>query len=65
MPIDPQGYTEDIGASAQRYVAIYPKEMGVLDPLIFKGRNFAIAATFTGTTKGTVDKAEYVYPVLE
>jgi len=46
-------------------VAIYPKEMGVLDPLIFKGRNFAIAATFTGTTKGTVDKAEYVYPVLE
>jgi outer membrane lipoprotein len=64
-PVDSRGYPEPVTTSARRYLAVYPKDKGVLDPLLYKrDRNITIAGVFTGTTKGTVGKMEYVFPVF-
>jgi len=65
VPVDSYGRTERASASSMRYMAIYPKERGVLDPLIYKRhRSMTIAGVFTGTTKGMLDKMAYVFPVF-
>lgn len=64
-PVDSLGYTERPGKSAMRYLAVYPKEKGTLDPLIYRrGRNITMAGVFTGIEKGVVDKMEYTFPVF-
>ncbi len=65
VPVDSFGYPQDTPLSSQRFLALYPREMGVLDPLIYqKNRRVTIAGTFTGIMAGKVDEMEYVFPVF-
>lgn len=65
VPVDNWGYPQDVALSSQRFLALYPLENGVLDPLIYqKNRRITIAGTFTGTLAGKVDEMEYVFPVF-
>lgn len=68
VPVDSKGrleeYTSTYGGG--RYLAIYPKAQGILDPVIYKqGREISIAGIFTGTQKGKINEMEYTYPVFE
>jgi len=65
VPVNSLGYPEEASGSATRYIAVYPKEKGVLDPLIYRrDSDITIAGTYVGTTKGTVGEMEYVFPVF-
>ncbi len=64
-PVDSRGYPEPMHASSRRYLAVYPKDKGLLDPLVYKrNRNVTIAGVFTGTARGKVGEMEYVFPVF-
>jgi outer membrane lipoprotein len=61
--VDPQGYLT--GNEGGRYLAIFPKENGVLDPMIYhKGRRITIAAEFVRMHRGKSDE-EFAYPLFE
>ncbi len=58
---DSRGYLE--GDADGRYLALYPKERGMLDPQIYrKDRRVTLAAEFSGTRHGKIDEAKYEYP---
>ncbi len=60
---DSRGYPED-GANG-RYLALYPRENGIMDPQIYrKGRRITLAAEFADTRQGKIDDAKYVYPLF-
>ena len=64
VPVDANGYLKDVLENG-RFLAIYPKKDGILDPMIYKRkREVTIAGYFEGTRKGTLDKAEYNFPVF-
>jgi outer membrane lipoprotein len=64
-PVDSWGYPRDAAPSSQRFRAFYPRENGILDPLVYqKDRRIAIAGIFTGTLAGKVDEMDYVLPVF-
>lgn len=66
VPVDSRGYFKGIRASNGRFLAIYPKENGLLDPMIFhKKREITFAGVFIETRKGKIDKMEYIYPLFE
>ncbi len=66
LPIDSYGYLEESERSSGRFLAVYPKDKALLDPLIFKkGREIALAGEFRGIRKGKIDDMEYDYPVFE
>ena len=67
IPVDSRGYLKDVELSSSdgRFLAIFPKERGTLDPLIYrKGRDITVAGEFLGTQSGKIDEAEYIYPVF-
>ncbi len=62
VPVDSRGYLtgEEIDG---RYLALFPKESGMLDPVIYgTGKRITVAGEFVGTRSGKIDEAEYVYP---
>jgi outer membrane lipoprotein len=62
VPVDAQGYLTGNGNNG-RYLALFPKESGLLDPVIYRsGKKITVAAEFMGTRSGKLDDAEYVYP---
>lgn len=64
VPVDDKGYLKDALENG-RFLAIFPKKDGILDPMIYKRkREVTIAGIFEGTRKGKLDKAEYDYPVF-
>lgn len=68
VPVDSRGYLKDIEPSSSegRFLAIFPKERGTLDPLIYrKGRDITLAGEFIETRQGKIDEMEYSYPVFE
>lgn len=66
MPVDSRGYIEDVNRSNGRFLAFYPKDKGLLDPLIYrKGREITIAGEFIETRTGKIDEMEYTYPLFE
>lgn len=66
VPVDSMGYLQDISASGGRFLALYPKENGLLDPLIFrKEREITLAGEFIGTRSGVIGEMEYTYPLFE
>lgn len=67
MPVDRYGQLrQGFRTSDGRFLAVYPKEHGFLDPIIFKkGRMITLAGDFKGVRTARVDEAEYVYPVFE
>ncbi len=66
IPVDSRGYLKDLEPSDGRFLAIFPREGGILDPLIYrKGRFITLAGEFIETRKGKIDEMEYVFPVFE
>jgi len=66
LPVDSRGYIKDERDDEGRYLAIFPKSAGFLDPMIYKkNRYITLAGEFTGTRRGKLDEADYIYPVFE
>ena len=67
VPVDSRGYLQEDGKYAGgRFLAFYPKERGLLDPVIYKkSREITLAGTFLNIHKGKIDEMEYSYPVFE
>ena len=66
VPVDSYGYLSDGGRASGRFLALYPRTRGLLDPVVYKkGREITIAAVFLETRKGKIDDMEYMYPVFE
>ena len=65
VPVDRRGYLEDPAEYHGRFIAIYPKSKGVLDPMVYrKGRQITLAADFVEVRKAKIDEMEYTYPVF-
>jgi outer membrane lipoprotein len=66
VPVDSRGYLKGIGTSHGRFLALFPKESGFLDPLIFKReREVTIAGEYLGTREGKIDEMQYEYPFFK
>ncbi len=66
IPVDNRGYLTGIDTSHQRYLALFPKESGMLDPLIFKrGREITFAGEFIKLKEGKIDDLVYTYPFFK
>jgi len=66
VPVDSYGYLRDEEHRGGRFLALYPRAKGILDPLIYKkGREITLAGEFIEARKGKIDEMEYVYPVFE
>jgi len=66
VPVDSRGYLRGIGASHERFLALWPKERGILDPMIYRQkREITIAGEFKEIQRGKIDDLEYSYPVFE
>jgi outer membrane lipoprotein len=66
ISVDSMGYLKDVDVAGGRFLAIYPKKKGILDPLIFrKGREITVAGEYVGNRTGMIDEMEYVYPLFE
>jgi outer membrane lipoprotein len=66
VPVDSQGYLQSVPSSTWRFLALYPRERGILDPMIYKkGREVTIAGTLLGIYTGNIDGAKYVYTLFQ
>lgn len=62
--VDSLGYLT--GGVDGRYLALFPKEGGILDPLIFRGgKRITVAAEFLEVREGMLDESKYAYPYFE
>lgn len=53
-------------SGAGRFLAIYPRDQGILEPEIYKkNRKVTIAGEFIGVQTGKIDELEYHYPTFE
>ncbi len=65
VPVDGSGYFEESGRSEGRFLAILPKDEGLLDPAVYRrARRVTIAGEFMELRKGRIDEMEYDYPVF-
>ena len=66
VPVDSYGYLESSAHSQGRFLALYSKSKGLLDPMVYKKRReVTLAGEFLELRKGKIDEMEYVYPVFE
>jgi outer membrane lipoprotein len=66
VPVNSYGYLKEDTHREGRFLAVYPKSKGILDPLIYKrGREITLAGEFVELRKGKIDEMAYVYPVFE
>ena len=66
VPVSKSGYLKGLEQYEGRFLALYPRTSGMLDPIIYKkGREITLAGTFTGNRQGKIDEMEYRYPVFE
>ncbi len=67
VPVNGLGYLKDeVRVRDGRFLAVYPKERGFLEPLIYKkGRQVTLAGEFLELKKAKLDETEYTYPVFE
>ena len=66
VPVDSLGYLQEAGRTQGRFLALYPRSKGLLDPIVYrKGREVTLAGEFVEARKGKIDEMEYVYPVFE
>lgn len=62
-PVDPKGRLEETKTSHDRFLALYPKEKGLLEPDIYReDRKITVAGEFIEMRKGKIEGMEYVYP---
>lgn len=66
VPVDSYGYLNHGARYEGRFLALYPRPGGVIDPMIFsKGREITLAGVFAEIRKGKIDEMDYAYPVFE
>ncbi|MEW6584174.1 MAG: Slp family lipoprotein [Nitrospirota bacterium] len=66
VPVDSRGYLKDVKAADGRFLALFSKESGILDPLIFKReRQITLAGEFVSLREGKIDDMEYTYPFFK
>ena len=66
VPVNAQGYLRDLEQYGGRFLALYPRTSGMLDPIIYKkGREITLAGSFMENRQGKIDEMEYTYPVFE
>lgn len=66
VPVNSSGYLRDVAPYQGRFLAVYARSKGLLDPLIYrKGRQITLAADFMGVRKGKIDEMEYPFPLFE
>jgi outer membrane lipoprotein len=66
VPVDSNGYFLDLRAVRGRFLALYPKDQGLLDPLIYtKGRKVTIVGEFLDVSPGKIDDMGYAFPFFE
>ncbi len=66
VPVDSRGYLNGINESDGRFLALFPRESGSLDPIIYRrGREITLSGEFIGLRKGRLDEIEYTYPLFE
>jgi len=64
--VDSRGYINSVVASEGRFYALYPRERGFLDPMVFRrGRYITIAGEFLGIREGQIDEMGYLFPLFE
>ena len=64
--VDRRGSLEDPAYYQGRFIALYPRSKGLLDPMIYrKGRQISVAADFVAVRTGKIDEMGYAYPVFE
>lgn len=62
VPVDSMGNLRESGRDG-RYLALFPEESGMLDPVIYSsGKRITVAGEFMGTRLGEIDETKYVYP---
>lgn len=65
VPVDAMGYLKNVRPGS-RFLALYPKEKGLLEPIIYsKNREITIAGEFLEARHGKIDEMEYTYPLFE
>ena len=65
VPVDRYGAFEDSGRSEGRFIALMPKDVMLLDPVVYKkGRRITLAGEFIGTRNGRIDEMSYTYPLF-
>jgi outer membrane lipoprotein len=66
VPVNSFGTLRDSPQYQGRFLALFSRSKGLLDPLIYKkGREITLAADFVEVRKGKIDEMEYAYPVFE
>jgi outer membrane lipoprotein len=66
VPVDSLGYLQEAGRTQGRFLALYPRSKGLLDPMVYRrGREVTLAGVFVEVRKGKIDEMEYVYPEFE
>lgn len=61
--VDSRGYIRGVDMSMGRFLALFPKGSGILDPMIFRQlRYITFAGEFTGLKEGRIDEMDYSYP---
>lgn len=66
VAVDSLGYLREGEQGKGRYLAVFPRAKGILDPELFKrGREITLAGEFVETRKGKIDEMEYIFPVFE
>lgn len=65
-PVNSRGYFQDTYKLEGRFLALLPKEYGILDPLIFKkDREITIAAVYKGVRTERLDEIDYPYSYFQ
>jgi outer membrane lipoprotein len=63
VPVDWTGALKDLELPTTRFLALSPKEAGILDPMIYnKNSEVTLAAVFDGIREGKIDDMEYAFP---
>lgn len=63
VPVNKRGYLTGVATTHFRVLALFPKESGFIDPVIFgPDREITFAGEFGGLRRGKIDEMEYSYP---
>lgn len=63
VPVDSKGKLRSVGTLQTRFLALFPKKDGLLDPMIFsRDRKITLAGEFAGIREGKIDEMPYGFP---
>lgn len=66
VPVDAYGYPKETKDAQERFLAVYPRSRGWLDPVVYRnGKDITLAGTFLEIKTGQIDDIDYTYPVFE